>query len=124
MTMDYYNMNGKAISSEEWARVFHYDRTVLATKFEAITFSTVWLGLDHNYSCKGPPLIFETMAFTESSEDRWNERCERYPSRQLAIIGHWSMVNEWLESDGKEDYPTVVDNVRNILKDLEVRSDG
>lgn len=25
--------------------------------------STVWLGLDHNFSGKGPPLIFETMVF-------------------------------------------------------------
>lgn len=30
--------------------------------------STVWLGIDHDFTGKGPPIIFETMVFDQSQE--------------------------------------------------------
>lgn len=48
--------------------------------------STVWLGLDHNWSETGPPLIFETMLFAPA--DHYGDRkyiAEHYPHDQLLL---------------------------------------
>src|SRR5262245_56271021 len=57
--------------------------------------STVWLGLDHNYS-GGPPLIFETMLFEKNSAESLDMR--RYASEAEAWIGHDAMKKAWLNS--------------------------
>jgi hypothetical protein len=46
--------------------------------------STVFLGLNHRYSDKGPPLLFETMIFG----GKHDEYCKRYSSWDDAMIGH------------------------------------
>lgn len=61
--------------------------------------STVFLGLDHNYSPSGPPILFETMAFTAPElvslfghPPRWMPRALGYQSRyatwEQALAGH------------------------------------
>lgn len=51
--------------------------------------STVWLGLDHQLD-DGPPLIFETMVFTNGA---WDERlCRRYATEAEALAGHAETV--------------------------------
>jgi hypothetical protein len=46
-----------------WARWFEKaDRHVAQDEREGVRISTVFLGLDHNWS-DGPPLLFETMIF-------------------------------------------------------------
>lgn len=70
---DKYYPDGKPILSDEllpatmkWAMLFEQteDRIVGQTRtLYGEKLSTVWLGLDHNFSRTGPPLIFETMLF-------------------------------------------------------------
>jgi hypothetical protein len=51
-----------------------------------VRISTVWLGLNHNFSGLGPPLIFETMLFgldEEVDEYQW-----RYSTKEAALAGH------------------------------------
>lgn len=57
--------------------------------------STVWLGIDHNFSRKGPPLIFETMVFSSEESPLLDMDCDRYPTEREAAIGHREMVDKW-----------------------------
>jgi hypothetical protein len=70
-----------------WAELFeeHAQRVVDYTRVShAITVSTVWLGLDHNFGSGGPPLIYETMIFGGPHDDwQW-----RYTTREQAEAGH------------------------------------
>lgn len=67
------------------------DRIVQQTHFDPdILVSTVFLGLDHRFGGRGPPLLFETMAFGISMEDgdmQW-----RYSSWDDAETGHKAAV--------------------------------
>lgn len=98
-----------------WARWFEYsDNRRLAwteTKFHNI--STVFLGLDHNLWDGGPPLLWETMAFTkerhlsmvfgrERSMPDWLDQ-DRYETRAEALAGHEAMVAKYrkLEADAE-----------------------
>lgn len=54
--------------------------------------STVFLGLDHNYSGVGLPILFETMVFGMPEDD---EECERYCTREEAIIGHKKILKKY-----------------------------
>lgn len=53
--------------------------------------STVWLGFDHRYGGEGPPLIFETLVFTDDPE--WSGMCARYATEAEAREGHAKMVS-------------------------------
>lgn len=53
--------------------------------------STVWLGVNHNFSRVGPPLIFETMIFGQIGTDV-NEMCWRYATEAEAKEGHAAVV--------------------------------
>lgn len=57
--------------------------------------STVFLGLDQRYWGEGPPILWETMVFSESNTkiDRPYDRSQyRYASREDAIAGHRKIV--------------------------------
>lgn len=89
---EYYILRGhKAIpvSLDEWGNWFtKADRKVEVTKVGDITVSTVFLGLDHNFSKEGPPMIFETMTFGDDEE-----RCRRYSTWDEAVQGHKEIVS-------------------------------
>ena len=55
--------------------------------------STVWLGLDHSFTEEGPPLIFETMAFSGKGFEELD--CRRWATEAEAIAGHRDMVRWW-----------------------------
>lgn len=56
---------------ETWAKWFETnERKVAQTELNGKLVSTVFLGLDHNFSESGPPDIFETMVFNKGS---WSE---------------------------------------------------
>jgi len=55
--------------------------------WNGLWLSTVWLGLDHRYG-KGPPLIFETMAFNRITDDHGDTWCERWSTLDDAQVGH------------------------------------
>ena len=74
-------------------------KQVASDKVGPYLVSTVWLGLNHNWSSQGPPLIFETMVFTEIEADDDSEEnyqmeypmadyCRRYATEEEALMGH------------------------------------
>jgi len=40
------------------------------TKVAEYTISTIFLGIDHNFSSEGPPVVFETMLFGENLNEK------------------------------------------------------
>lgn len=70
-----------------------HERHVAETTIGASRVSTVFLGLDHSFSCLGPemeriPILFETMVFGGPLD----EYQERYATRAEAEAGHAAAV--------------------------------
>lgn len=89
MTVDYYDKEGNPMTTAEWVNAFE-DREfkqVALTTIGPYRVSTVWLGLDHRFSGNGPPLIFETMTFTDDNDNLGN-RVWRYSTITKARMGH------------------------------------
>jgi len=57
---------------------------------ETVTVSTVFLGIDHNFSGEGPPLLYETMVFGGDL----HEGCNRYSTREEALAGHEAVLED------------------------------
>jgi hypothetical protein len=82
----YYDREGRPVSMREWADTMGTgrDRHVALDYVGEVKVSTVWMGIDHNWSGTGPPLIFETMIFGGSHD----EECWRYSTEAAALAGH------------------------------------
>jgi hypothetical protein len=93
MSDKYVLVDGKPVKIEdpiEWARKFNSSqRIVIQTQVGESFISTVFLGLDHDFTGKGPPILWETMVFGGPLAD--DE--ERYTSEKLARDGHERMVS-------------------------------
>jgi hypothetical protein len=82
----------KSVSLFEWAEWFEnfenrkIDRTDLD---DGVYVSTVFLGLDHNFSGHDLPILFETMVF---GGQYTNKGC-RYSTLGEAKNGHWQIVD-------------------------------
>ena len=75
-----------------WARWFETaERTVARTDVRGGVVSTVFLGLDHNYSGNGSPVLFETMSFIDGESDD----CERCSTWMQAEKQHRLMVEKY-----------------------------
>jgi hypothetical protein len=78
---------------QQWARQFERgdDRRVALDEVGEITVSTVFLGLNHNWGGKGPPLLFETMVFRNGDGDElwrsatWRKALSQH-RRALALV--------------------------------------
>ena len=81
----YFNRDGSPMTITEWARKFESggSRRVAEDNIGVVRVSTVWIGLNHNWS-DGPPLIFETMIFGGDHD----EHQERYSTEAQALEGH------------------------------------
>lgn len=87
----YYKRDGTPIESlEEWGNLMEDSnyKIVKQTTIGKVLISTVWLGLDHNFLLKGPPMIFETMVFKGSLDGEQ----ERYETEEQAKTGHEEMI--------------------------------
>jgi hypothetical protein len=87
-----------------YARWFTGDnKRVAETNTKLFWVSTVFMGLDHNFLGKGPPILFETMVFTRDEHinplvkhmvkddlEQW-----RYATWDDAITGHEAMVRRY-----------------------------
>jgi hypothetical protein len=76
-----------------WGRWFEarQDYVVARTTVaEGCEVSTVFLGLDHDWTFRGPPLLFETMVFWEGRE--LDQEQARYATYHQAEQGHEAMV--------------------------------
>lgn len=87
-----YDRDGKAITMEEFSRLWHdmeYRRIGLDEVSPGITVSTVWLGIDHNWKDDGSwPIIFETAVITRGEF----EITARYVTLGDALVGHGMTV--------------------------------
>ena len=70
------------IEWEKWVR--KADRHVAETRKGNIRISTIFMGLNHNFSIGGTPILFETMVFGGKHDDYQ----ERYDSWDRAEEGH------------------------------------
>jgi hypothetical protein len=99
--------NGNVVPVDilEWGRWMNAsiskneNRCVAQTRINKdVYISTVFLGVDHNFSNPGdPPVLWETMVFG----GEYNEEQERYSSGIDAIRGHVRWVDKCLEDEGK-----------------------
>lgn len=70
-----------------------------------VTVSTIFLGLDHNYYGKGPPILFETIVFGLTMES--GEMQRRYSSWDDAEVGHKMTVKKVKAMIAKASAPKV-----------------
>lgn len=85
----------------KWGEWFqNTDRTVKkdwirTEKSVPIQVSTVFLGIDHSWTGKGPPVVFETMVFG----GRADQYCVRYSSWDEAIHGHIEVIKHVMRAE-------------------------
>jgi hypothetical protein len=75
---------------DTWAQWLETADRKVADDFDertGIRISTVFLGLDHNHSQQGPPLLFETMVFGGLLDGE----TERYATWEDAERGHQAL---------------------------------
>lgn len=74
-------------SLEEWITTYSdaFHRQVGEDRIGTCLVSTVFLGLDHNYTGQGPPILFETCVFGLGSH---SEVVRRYCTWDEAAAGH------------------------------------
>lgn len=81
--------------AEQWARGFQMEnRRVDLTHVGNCRVSTVFLGLDHNFSDDpdADPILFETMVFIDDDFSHEMEIMERYSTWAEAQAGHNDIV--------------------------------
>lgn len=79
-----------------WAKWFETaERQVAKEQVGDSTISTVFLGLDHNFSGRGAPVLWETMVFGGNLEND-QDRCSG--SREQAEAMHARMVENVRQS--------------------------
>jgi len=80
-------------NAEKWAEWFEKaDRLVAQTEVGASLVSTVFLGVDHALD-DGPPMLFETMIFTDGDAGRLHRRCSTWAEAEIMhayAVDHWS----------------------------------
>ena len=94
----YYDKEGRQITAVEWSNLYspEYKRVAESRLSDGRWVSTVWLGINHNFSPDGPPIIFETMAFTKDFEE---EACYRASTIEEARSNHAFAVMEMAYHD-------------------------
>lgn len=102
---EYYDRQGKAISSDVWITLIHdwHYKTVKKTTTKGLFVSTIWLGTNYNWSGNGNPVIFETMVFeTDSSGNNGADLfCERYSTLEEAEKAHDHIVAQIIDKTFK-----------------------
>lgn len=69
-------------------------RVALSDLGNEIEVSTVFLGIDHNFSGKGAPVLFETMVFNGPLDQEQDRYCTEAEARK----GHAAMVQRVREA--------------------------
>lgn len=98
---DFYNRNGSRFKGDviAWAQKFEKENRQVALDIllDGKVVSTVFLGIDHNFTKQGIPLIFETVVFPNKGNEPELE-CERYATEEEALIGHKKLVKKYLKT--------------------------
>lgn len=90
--------NPQSVDLMTWAKWFEKkDRIVKQEWIGDCWVSTVFLGINHNWSNKGPPILWETMVFTNYKhiDQEWTIRCAG--SIEQAEAMHEEMVRNICE---------------------------
>lgn len=83
-----------------WATWFEdiKNRRVARTEFpDGSYLSTIFMGMDHGWNDKLPPVLFETMLFRPKEDEEGfeaGEFCERYATWAEAETGHMEFVEQ------------------------------
>jgi hypothetical protein len=87
----------------KWGKWFEdiSNRRVALTNIGVVRVSTVFLGMDHNFSREGPPVLYETLVENGALDDRM----ERYCTREDALRGHFEIVRLVLAAEPGDDMP-------------------
>lgn len=89
----------------QWHATSIKQRRVKQETVCGLMVSTVFLALDHNWSSKGPPILWETMVFDRNSEspslDLDMDRCSG--SREQAEAMHEKMVKKVKRQQQRKD---------------------
>jgi len=87
----YYDRDGNPIESGvEWGK-YHVDpeyKRVASSYVAGKHISTVWVGMNMAFR-NGPPIIFETMVFSEDADDGF---MQRYATEEEALLGHLEVL--------------------------------
>lgn len=103
LKIHYYDKNGESISNGVYFQLSS-DPAYRIIKKETLgrwKVSTVWLGMDHNFSDDGNPLIFETMVFPNKGDgmEFSEDYCQRYSTEEEAIKGHEEAVEKYKQGN-------------------------
>jgi hypothetical protein len=99
--MDCYDRDGNKIDMQRFGELLADPRYKILqqTKLGGLLISTVWIGLDMNFMREGPPIIFESMVFSQDEDDPEalgeSVACERYATEEEAMEGHHRLVGEY-----------------------------
>lgn len=80
-------------------------RRLHKTEVGIVRVSTVFLGIDHNFYCVGPPILWETMIFG-GPHDQYQHRCSTREEalemhrRAVALAFRWFGIEAWLWTAG------------------------
>src|SRR5215471_3275667 len=86
-----------------WFQKANKTRIVKQEKVGPYEVSTVFLGMDHNFS-GGEPILWETMVFNAKREEQDIDRCSG--SREQAEAMHACTVQKWKDiTDGLRPWP-------------------
>jgi hypothetical protein len=101
--LGHFDRSGRRISLAVWAWLGEHPdyKRIARDHVGPCVVSTVWLGLDHSIDIDSPPVIFETMVF--SNDETWHERLgmaihedlgiqQRYCTEDQARAGHAEIV--------------------------------
>lgn len=79
---------------EKWARQFsNPSRFLFRDRKGTLWVSTVFLGVDHNLTGQGPPVLFETVVFGPTGETL---DMNRYETLEQAKAGHKEFCRRYL----------------------------
>ena len=90
----------------EWAEHLNKNRVIEKTIVTNVKVSTVFLGIDHNHSTGGPPILFETMIFG----GKLHELCWRYTSVLEAKGAHWQIVRGLKKNNNVDQVNEFINN--------------
>ena len=83
----YYLLRGREIvpcvNLSKWGQAMaRFDVQIADDHIDEVRVSTVFLGMDHNSECDGPPLLFETMIIG-GLLDEFRMRCTTYEEAEV-----------------------------------------
>ena len=102
----YFDFDGREVSLEEWYVLWVESGNIAETTLDrtqgksgfAIQVSTIWTG--RSWGLEDPPLIYETMAFSLESPNRWDDIGSwRWATSGDAAEGHDRIVRDLIFGD-------------------------